>query len=59
MLETGILNRELAKELSRMGHSDKMLIADAGLAIPNITKVIDLSLDENIPTVPQVLYILA
>ena len=55
MLETGILNREIAAEISKMGHTDKMLIADAGLAIPNTTKVIDLSLDVNVPTAVEVL----
>ncbi|MHC1771881.1 MAG: D-ribose pyranase [Flexilinea sp.] len=55
MNETGILNREIAAELAKMGHTDRMLIADAGLAIPNTTKVIDLSLAVNVPTVIQVL----
>jgi D-ribose pyranase len=55
MTETGILNREIAAEMARMGHTDTMLIADAGLAIPNTTRVIDLSLDVNVPTVLEVL----
>jgi D-ribose pyranase len=55
MLETGILNRELAAEMSKMGHTDKMMIVDAGLAVPNTTKVIDLSLSVNVPTVIDVL----
>lgn len=58
MKETGILNRELAAELAKMGHMDRLLIADAGLAIPNATKVIDLSLDVNIPTSVDVLKLL-
>jgi D-ribose pyranase len=53
--ETGILNRDIAAELSKMGHTDRMLIADAGLAIPNSTKVIDVSLDVNVPTSVDVL----
>lgn len=57
MTETGILNRDIAAELARMGHGDMMLIADAGLAIPNSVKVIDLALDENIPTALDVLKI--
>jgi len=55
MTETGILNRDIAAEMSKLGHTDTMLIADAGLAIPNSTKVIDLSLDINVPTVLDVL----
>ncbi|MDR0651912.1 MAG: D-ribose pyranase [Synergistaceae bacterium] len=56
--ETGILNRDIAAELSKMGHTDLLLIADAGLAIPNTTKVIDVSLDVNVPTSVDVLKII-
>lgn len=55
MKETGIINREIAAELSKMGHTDRMMIVDAGLAVPNTTKVIDLSLAENLPTCITVL----
>ena len=41
--------------MAKMGHTDMMLIADAGLAIPNTTKVIDLSLAKDLPTALQVL----
>jgi D-ribose pyranase len=55
MTETGILNRDIAAEMAKLGHTDKLLIADAGLAIPNTTKVIDLSLDVNVPSALDVL----
>jgi len=55
MVETGILNRDIAAELAKLGHTDRVLIADAGLAIPNTTKVIDVSLDVNFPTTVDVL----
>ena len=55
MTETGILNREMAAQIAKMGHTDMMLIADAGLAVPNTTPVIDISLKENIPTSIEVL----
>ena len=55
MTETGILNREIAAQIAKMGHTDMMLIADAGLAVPNTTPVIDISLKENIPTSIEVL----
>ena len=55
MTETGILNRDIAAEMSKLGHTDTLLIADAGLAIPNTTRVIDISLDVNVPTAPYVL----
>lgn len=55
MTETGILNREIAAQLSRLGHTDMLLIADAGLAIPEGTTVIDLSLKPGVPTAVEVL----
>ncbi|MDR1832602.1 MAG: D-ribose pyranase [Fusobacteriaceae bacterium] len=55
MTETGILNRDIAAEMAKLGHTDRLLIADAGLAIPAATKVIDLSLEENVPTAIEVL----
>ena len=57
MTETGILNRDIAAELARMGHTDRLLIADAGLTIPDSTRVIDLSLAENVPTAVDVLHL--
>ena len=58
MTETGIINRDIAAELIKLGHMDKVLIADAGLAIPQSTRVIDLSLDENVPTALDVLKVI-
>jgi D-ribose pyranase len=55
MKKTGILNREISALISAMGHQDQLCVADAGLAIPNTVKVIDLALEDNVPTVPQVL----
>jgi len=55
MTETGILNRDIAAEMSKLGHTDMMLVADAGLAIPNATKVIDISLRKNEPDALAVL----
>ncbi len=55
MTETGILNRDIAREITQLGHTDKVLIADAGLAIPSSTKVIDISLSVNKPTAVEML----
>lgn len=55
MTETGILNREIAAEMAKTGHTDMIIIADAGLAVPNTTRVIDLSLAPGLPTAIQVL----
>ena len=55
MTESGFLNRELAAEFAKLGHTDKILITDAGLALPATTKVIDLALAPNLPTTITVL----
>jgi D-ribose pyranase len=55
MQETGIVNRDIARELGRMGHLDGMMITDAGFAIPNNIPCIDLSIAVNKPTALEVL----
>jgi D-ribose pyranase len=55
MKEIGILNGEIAGPLSKMGHTDQMMVVDAGFSIPKGVQCIDLSLDRNIPDVPDVL----
>ena len=55
MKEVGILNQDLARIISQMGHTDEIIISDAGFLQPLGVEVIDLSLDENIPTVLDVL----
>ncbi|MBS3770862.1 MAG: D-ribose pyranase [Bacteroidales bacterium] len=55
MKETGIVNRDLAHVLSKQGHGDMLLVADAGFAIPEGVETIDLSLSENQPMVLDVL----
>jgi len=55
MKEVGTINRDLAAIISQQGHGDLLMVTDAGFAIPKELKVLDLSLDENKPTVPEVL----
>jgi D-ribose pyranase len=55
MTETGILNREIAAAIAKMGHTDRMMIVDAGLAVPNTANVIDISLSADVPTTLEVL----
>lgn len=45
-----MLNSNILSTLSKMGHTDQMTIADAGLPIPNQVERIDLALIKNIPT---------
>jgi len=55
MRETGIVNRDICDILSTLGHTDEVIVCDAGFAIPMGVRTIDISLAENVPTVPQVL----
>ena len=45
-----LLNSEISYVISRMGHTDKLVIADAGLPIDDITLRIDLALKKGIPS---------
>jgi len=55
MKEVGIVNREIAAAISKQGHTDLLMVVDAGFAIPNCVEVIDISLGENKPMVLEVL----
>ncbi|MFC5540781.1 D-ribose pyranase [Ureibacillus suwonensis] len=43
MKKHGILNRELAGRFAKLGHTDRIVIADCGLPIPDGVPCIDLS----------------
>jgi D-ribose pyranase len=49
MKKTGILNAHLSHIIASMGHTDKLVICDAGLPIPHQAEVVDLALAPNIP----------
>lgn len=55
MKEIGALNRDISRLLSEQGHSDLLMVCDAGFATPKEIEVIDISLSENQPTVVQTL----
>lgn len=50
MKKTGILNQPISNIIAGMGHTDTLVIADAGLPIPTESKRIDLALAEGIPS---------
>jgi len=50
-----MLNAEIMSVISKMGHTDKIAIADAGLPIPDHVKRIDIALVDGVPTFLQVL----
>lgn len=55
MKKRGILNAQLMSELTKLRHTDKMVICDAGFPIPKDATVVDVSLIAGVPTLPQVL----
>jgi D-ribose pyranase len=50
MKKTGIINQPIASVIAGLGHTDTLVIADAGLPIPAETQRIDLALTRGIPT---------
>lgn len=57
MKKFGILNSEISKILTDLGHMDQVCIADAGLPVPNGIKKIDLALERGLPSFIDVLRI--
>ena len=55
MKKTGILNSHISKILSDLGHTDKIVIADAGLPIPEGVPKIDLAFKKGVPSFLDVL----
>jgi D-ribose pyranase len=49
MKKTALLNPLISGTIASIGHTEKLVIADAGLPIPDETKRIDLALTKNIP----------
>lgn len=55
MIKQGILNPQLLSLLSRVRHTNMLVIADRGFPFFPTIETVDLSLVDNIPTVLQVL----
>ena len=55
MKQRGILNSEISRVLSYMGHTDCIAIGDCGLPIPDEVERIDLALKFGVPTFMETL----
>ncbi|WP_227939542.1 D-ribose pyranase [Alkalihalobacillus deserti] len=55
MKKHGILNRDIAEILAKLGHTDTIVIGDCGLPIPDQVRCIDLSLKKGVPSFLDVL----
>ncbi|MBF0813465.1 MULTISPECIES: D-ribose pyranase [Staphylococcus] len=58
MYKTGILNSEISKLLSDLGHTDQIIIADCGLPVPQGVKKIDLALEFGKPSFLEVFHLI-
>ncbi len=55
MKRGGIINARLAGELARLGHTDLVVVCDAGLPIPTGPAVVDLAFRLGVPSFETVL----
>lgn len=53
-----LLNSELSSVISKMGHTDGLVVGDCGLPIDESVKRIDLALTHNVPTFLQTLEVI-
>lgn len=49
MKKTGVINSELSRVISELGHTDTIVIGDSGLPIPPGVRRIDLALRKGVP----------
>ena len=55
MLINGIINSQLLSLISRIRHTNTLVIADAAFPFWNMIETVDLTLVRGVPTIPQVL----
>ncbi|NJP65667.1 D-ribose pyranase [Streptomyces spiramenti] len=59
MKRRGILNDRLSAALATLGHTDLVLVVDAGFPVPREAERIDLAISENLPDLRTVLGLVA
>lgn len=55
MRKGGVINGQLAGALARLGHTDRLVVCDAGLPIPEGPKLVDLAFRFGVPSFEMVL----
>jgi len=55
MKKGALLNADISSAISRLGHTDTLVVCDAGLPIPSGPQRIDIALTQGIPAFMQVL----
>lgn len=59
MKRNGILNAELSGALATLGHTDLLMVVDAGFPIPRSAHRVDLAIAENLPDLRTVLELIS
>lgn len=59
MKKIGLLNHQLSNVIARIGHTQRLIVGDAGLPIPPGVERIDLAIVPGLPGVEQVLRAIA
>lgn len=55
MKKGSVLNSDMSSVISRLGHTDTLVVCDAGLPVPHSTQRIDMALTQGVPSFMQVL----
>lgn len=55
MKKSKVINSDISRVISQMGHFDKLSIGDAGMPVPMGVEKIDLAVDNGIPSFMEVL----
>jgi len=55
MKKSRILNKYLNAAIADLGHTDLIVIADAGFPIPSDAQRVDLAIEQDVPTIEQIL----
>ncbi|MBU7314085.1 D-ribose pyranase [Paenibacillus oleatilyticus] len=55
MKKIGIINSEISEVISKLGHTDTVVICDSGLPIPDHVRRIDLALKQGVPSLLETL----
>jgi len=55
MKKTPVINSDISRVISQMGHFDKLSIGDAGMPVPMTTEKIDLAVTNGLPSFMDVL----
>lgn len=58
MKKSGFLSAPVAEVIATMGHTDRLVVCDAGFPVPPGVRRIDLAITENLPAFPDVLRVL-